>query len=582
MSVVHVAVPMLRGRRHFKVEKGRRWSVVEHLMLDAVADEPASAAQLSKKSNLPRRIVVEAFIRLMRVGWVEITPGPDGPIFRTTSSGLVQADAREMQAATVMQYRWMAFSVDRVAGSVFRGREVIVRSKAKLSVPAGEPTVFLEPSVRHSAEDMGEVYSALENDNELIVGADSLPEPLFKGYGVFEVRDGAIDSLPGRARDELKDAILQAAGAETVSPKPAALQAPPAEPKVSPSVARYAIEALFDHDDLVLGGDDHRSALETILGRARQRAFIHSTFATLDGWKGILPILLGAASKGVKIQIFWGQDDDSLGKSSSRDACEQLSSAISAAGRSDNIVVHPFTTGSHAKFLVGDDGQGGWSAILGSCNWLSADFESFDASLRLRDPKIVGELMRHLGALSVGPDGIFGSVAGDLTVLGRRISLMPRPPGRTTRLRVLLAPDHADLVLDARDRSTQRMVVTSHRIGIAGKPLTIFPAMSAAQAKHIKVSLYYGRPTDRFSGKDAAALALEIKESGVDVRPIHRPRLHAKVLAWDDDALAVTSLNWLSKDPSESALRDEIGIFVEMNKIADNFVRRFEQAKAIA
>ena len=159
---------------------------------------------------------------------------------------------------------------------------------------------------------------------------------------------------------------------------------------------------------------------------------------------------------------------------------------------------------------------------------------------------------------------------------------MPRPPGRTTRLRVLLAPDHADLVLDARDRSTQRMVVTSHRIGIAGKPLTIFPAMSAAQAKHIKVSLYYGRPTDRFSGKDAAALALEIKESGVDVRPIHRPRLHAKVLAWDDDALAVTSLNWLSKDPSESALRDEIGIFVEMSKIADNFVRRFEQAKAIA
>jgi hypothetical protein len=573
---------MLRGRRHFKVEKGRRWSVIEHLMLDAVADEPASATQLSIKSNLPRRIVVEAFIRLMRVGWVEITPGPDGPIFRTTSSGLVQADAREMQAATVMQHRWMAFSVDRVAGSVFRGREVIVRSKARISVPAGEPIIFLEPSVRHAAEDMGEVYSALENDNELIVGADSLPEPLFKGFGLFEVRDGAIDSLPGRARDELKDAILGAAGTKTLSPKSASLQAPPAEAKVSANATRDAVDALFDHDDLVLGGNEHRSALETILGRARQRAFIHSTFATLDGWKSILPILLSAASKGVKIQIFWGQDDDSLGKSSSRDACEQLSSAVSAAGRSDYILVHPFTTGSHAKFLVGDDGQGGWSAILGSCNWLSADFESFDASLRLRDPTIVGELMRHLGALSVGPDGIFGSNAGDLTVLGRRISLMSRPPGRTTRLRVLLAPDHADLVLDARDRSTQRMVVTSHRIGIAGKPMTIFPAMSAAQAKHIKVSLYYGRTTGRFSGKDAAALALEIKEGGVDVRPIHRPRLHAKVLAWDDDALAVTSLNWLSKDPSESALRDEIGIFVEMNKIADNFVRRFEQAKASA
>ena len=125
------------------------------------------------------------------------------------------------------------------------------------------------------------------------------------------------------------------------------------------------------------------------------------------------------------------------------------------------------------------------------------------------------------------------------------------------------------------------MLVTSHRIGIAGRPLTILPAISAAQTKGIEVSLDDGRSTGRLSGADASALPLEMRQSGVDVRPVQRPRLHAKVLAWDDDALAVTSLNWLSADPSESALRDEIGIFVEMNKVADVFVRRFEHAKAI-
>lgn len=112
--------------------------------------------------------------------------------------------------------------------------------------------------------------------------------------------------------------------------------------------------------------------------------------------------------------------------------------------------------------------------------------------------------------------------------------------------------------------------------------MTIFTAMSAARSKAIDVRLYHGRPTDRFTGKDGAGLALEMKRSGVDVKPVHRPRLHAKILAWDDDALAVKSLNWLSKDPWESALREEIGIFVEMNKIAGTFIRRFEQAKAIA
>jgi hypothetical protein len=50
--------------------------------------------------------------------------------------------------------------------------------------------------------------------------------------------------------------------------------------------------------------------------------------------------------------------------------------------------------------------------------------------------------------------------------------------------------------------------------------------------------------------------------------------LHAKVLAWDDDALAVTSLNRHPADPSETAIRSEIVIFFETNKLANTFVRR--------
>jgi cardiolipin synthase A/B len=280
----------------------------------------------------------------------------------------------------------------------------------------------------------------------------------------------------------------------------------------------------------------------------------------------------------VSVQVFWGHDDDANGNSSSREACDALRAAISAEGRADDIVVHPFTTGSHAKLLIADDGQGGWTAVVGSCNWLSADFESFDASLHMRDPEVVGELIGHLAALSVGPDGIWNRTAGDLTVLGRTVKCLPQPAGRVARIRTLLAPDHADLVLDARDRSIRRMLVASHRIGITGRPMTIVPALSAAQTKGVAVSLYYGRPTGFLSAADAAGLAIEMKRKGVDIRPIHQPRLHAKVLAWDDDALAVTSLNWLSADPSESAYRREIGFLVEMNKLADTFMRRFDHA----
>jgi cardiolipin synthase A/B len=63
------------------------------------------------------------------------------------------------------------------------------------------------------------------------------------------------------------------------------------------------------------------------------------------------------------------------------------------------------------------------------------------------------------------------------------------------------------------------------------------------------------------------------------IRPIHRPRLHAKVLGWDDDTLAVTSLNWLSADPADAALNREIGVLIEAPKIAENFIRRFDNAR---
>jgi hypothetical protein len=87
MTVIQVAIPVLRGKRRFHVEKGKRWSVVEHLMLDAVVKQPASAAELAQRSHLPRRVVVEAFIRLMRVGWVELAPSAQGLIFVATEGG---------------------------------------------------------------------------------------------------------------------------------------------------------------------------------------------------------------------------------------------------------------------------------------------------------------------------------------------------------------------------------------------------------------------------------------------------------------------------------------------------------------
>jgi len=53
-------------------------------------------------------------------------------------------------------------------------------------------------------------------------------------------------------------------------------------------------------------------------------------------------------------------------------------------------------------------------------------------------------------------------------------------------------------------------------------------------------------------------------------------------LARDDDALAITSLNWLSADPPDLAVYREIGVLIEAPKIAENFIRVFENARIFA
>jgi cardiolipin synthase len=146
-------------------------------------------------------------------------------------------------------------------------------------------------------------------------------------------------------------------------------------------------------------------------------------------------------------------------------------------------------------------------------------------------------------------------------------------------MQLLLSPNHSEIVFEARDKASRRIFATSHRLGLAGRPMVIGPAVAEAQAKKVQVSLYYGRTTGVLSGVDAANLIRELARQGLSIRPVQEPRLHAKILAWDDDDLVITSQNWLSADPGEGAPRREIGVHIKSGKVADFAIRRFEHAR---
>jgi cardiolipin synthase len=132
MIAVAVTFPVLRGTSLFIVQTGRRWSVIEHLLLDAVSRGPGTAPDFAEKSGLPRRVVVEAFIRLMRAGWVEIHAAKAGLEFHPTALGSVQAPLDQLPAAAVMQPKKRSFAIEQVTGGVFRSRELDLRPRRAL------------------------------------------------------------------------------------------------------------------------------------------------------------------------------------------------------------------------------------------------------------------------------------------------------------------------------------------------------------------------------------------------------------------------------------------------------------------
>ncbi len=567
MSVVQVAFPVLRGKRRFKIEKGRRWSIVEHLLLQAVSEKPASAEVLEKAACLPRRVIVEAFVRLMRAGWVEIISTREGTEFEATPSGRIQAKADDLPTFPLVQHRWLGFNVDQVTGTVFRGRELRLAHQNDLA----PDVIRLGASELHATGDMGDVFAALEGDDEVIVGVKASPERLLRRFALVSVRDSQkIDGLPSRAPQALQDRIREASRAGG---------APAARPAASPAYAPIEsssgpTEGVFRQTDLIIDGAAHREFLSRTIRNARERTIIHSTFLNEHAF-AFLPDLLHAAGNGARIDVFWGQDEDRKKQATSRAQAEKLKAAVAEKGRSDSIVVHMFSTGSHSKIVASDDGRGGWFATIGSCNWLGSPFESFEVSVKVRDPDFCGRIVRHLATMSMGREAIWHELATDITILGRRIEQVPRTSERKVPMRILLAPDHAALAIEASVKARRRLFVTSHRIGVAGQPMVIMPAVAAARANGITADLYFGKGTETLTAAAAGQLTLDLGSSGVRLRPVYVPRLHAKLLAWDDDALAITSQNWLSADPPDSAPLRELGLFISAPRVADQLITSF-------
>jgi cardiolipin synthase len=111
----------------------------------------------------------------------------------------------------------------------------------------------------------------------------------------------------------------------------------------------------------------------------------------------------------------------------------------------------------------------------------------------------------------------------------------------------------------------------------AAKQAIIIPAVAAARDRPgIESQIFFGRPSGEMTGRGAAEITLD---AGKVIRPVYEPRLHAKILAWDDDSAVITSQNWLSADPGYTSALEEVGVFPKGGRIADNLISVFSNTR---
>lgn len=580
MSVIQVAIPVLRGRTTIVVDKGRPWSVVEHLILEALAKKGWTVVDLSKSARIPRRVVIEAIIRLMRAGWVDLSESKSEVVFHTNSFGLAAAAKTELPKIFQRISRQINFSIDLVDGDVFRNREWFLYNEYNLSQREyNELIVRIEPESVANVYDRDEFYEVLLEYDETLVSAE--PSGFSRQFALVTVRNGVIEGLPDRELTNLRAAVLEAS--LSVDPKIVDgrhLYRVPGLATASRALIPEEREIHFNASDLVLDGEAHKLILKNIFDNADKRIFIHSTFIDEEKFLNWLPDITAASNRGVRTHVFWGQNEDVSYMVSSRKVISNLKKNPKVQALGESLIIYPFSTMSHAKLIVADAGKdGSFIAVVGSCNWFTSGFNSYEASVFLRDSRIVRDVVRYFTELSFAHNGIYSDLATELFRISKSLEETPISVRTNAKASIVIGSQHGSYILQARDEAKERIFVTSHRLGPISEASVVTPIMTGATTNKVKADVYFGRTTGAMRGEKKDALVEKASCSGVSVELIEAPRLHAKMLAWDDDSVLISSLNWLSAVSADLSTPKEIGVYIHGKNIAKAVIDNFDGAR---
>ncbi|WP_449123394.1 phospholipase D-like domain-containing protein [Pseudomonas sp. MPG01] len=599
---IFIAVPFHYEQQRFKILKGQRWGAIDHLLLQAIVKQPTSAQQLSKASNLPKRLIIEILIPLMKAGWLELVKIEKNFSFVATPSGKAVATLEELPLDKEPITSIRQYVIDPCTANCYRvghrqqtfqlynekRLNEILPTKGSFIATLSFPKPF---KTAHHAD----IFDCVSDGDEEAVAIDDTYIRISRDntrYGLISVDDSdRIGNAPNNLSNELTEQILI-----TAHKKAEELALLGNQPEKQHDMFTYqgstiekqfpAIELKKDEVQLILGADEHKTALDHSLKTAHTRLIIHSTFINPTNLSSLTDELFSLAKRTVKIDILWGQVEPIEGKEllsyqETRDSLSKLVELARLEGLDTLINVHLEPTASHSKFIIYDEPNGDYSVVLGSCNWLNTNFTLFEASVKITSTAFASNMLRISSSLSQGISKVSNLFSRELSTLANSVTrnsttTTHTPSDELVSVKLILKNEHYDLVRRARDEAKIDIFVCSHRFShIAQRPVITPLITSTNENSGVKAQIFYGRTSGGLTEKNILTISDSAKDANINIEKIALPTIHAKMLTWDSDNVVITSLNWLSASAHGNDY-DEIGIHIEGRAIAEKIKKAFE------
>jgi len=570
MSVL-IAVPVFRISCRVGIDKGRGWSAIEEILLWSMTRQSKTIAALVSETALPRQIIIAAIHRLMRFRLVEVALG-EGASFRASDYGFKAiSSGKPLPVFPKRVTKHVGFVIECVSGEFYPRRDVTVMPPYKLNierangaeirminVDGGGPSMSHEANLRRLSD------IAARGWNEEVAAIDGRTADVRDDeFMIVRVIDGVLRGLPENAGANLRHVVEDAAALPLGTGDMRVQYSGPVDTAEIDPILR---PCAFDRGDLVIGGLEQRDLFINLIQQAQRRMIIHSTFLDARRFEVFMDPIRAACQSGVTFDLLWGAEKDEA----TEERSSKAAAAIARMVREDPITrgsfrVHMLSTGSHAKFVFLDT-QDGWMAAVGSCNWLYSPFQSVELSVVLRDPAVLGDLATAVQRL-VGRRGLADGIASEMALTARDLRRMTSPGG-PARIGVVVGEAHDQMTREASGAATKLFFIGSHKLGSTARPGALTQGRVAAARPGVTATILYAQPSGPLKNRHARALRVEAAANGVNlVRTRNRP-LHGKIVAWGDDDVIVTSLNWASAAADPDFPWADIGIHINAPGIA--------------